>query len=58
MKTPIMPQAKVEWQKFIDLKVAQGLSRQKAVAAVAKAHPQLRARLVREANQPTEGSRR
>ena len=52
-----LPAAKFEWQKFIDMKVSKGMSHADAVRAVAKAHPALRARLIREANQPTEGSR-
>jgi len=53
-----LPAARVEWQKFIDLKTAKGMSHSEAVRAVAKAHPALRARLIAEANRPTEGSRR
>ena len=53
-----LPAAKVEWQKFIDLKTAKGMSHAEAVRAVAKAHPALRARLIAEANRPTEGNRR
>ena len=52
-----LPKAALEWQKFIDMKTAKGMSRQKAVAEVAKEHAALRARLIREANSKPEGSR-
>jgi hypothetical protein len=51
-----LPAAKVEWEKFVAMKTAQGMTRQKAVAAVAKEHAALRARLIREANEQ-KGSR-
>jgi hypothetical protein len=52
-----LPAARVNWDAYVAEKMKRGMTRAQAVASVAKAHPQLRERLVREANQPREDRR-
>jgi hypothetical protein len=57
MKSNFQPQSRAaEWHAEVQKLIASGLSRQKAVSALAKARPALRESMVREANR--EGSRR
>jgi hypothetical protein len=51
------PKAETRWGAYVAAKMERGMTRAQAVKAVAKEHPQLRERLVREANSKPEGSR-
>jgi len=52
-----LPAARVNWDAYVAAKMERGMTRAQAVKAVAKEHPMLRDRLVREANQPREDRR-
>ena len=53
-----LPKAAIKWDAYVAEKMKRGLTRERAVAEVARQHPALKQRLIAEANQPTEGSRR
>ena len=52
-----LPKAETRWGAYVAAKMERGMTRAQAVKAVAKEHPMLRQRLVREANSKPEGSR-
>jgi hypothetical protein len=52
-----LPKAETRWGAYVAAKMERGMTRAQAVKAVAKEHPMLRQRLVREANQPREDRR-